>query len=317
MIVDILKLVRTPNLVFLAILLWCMEKWVASPVLRQVGFPEVLPWWILLMIIVAVVLIAAGGYAINDYFDVKIDRINRPDNLIITNTLTKEQGMLIFQITTGLGVVCGLCVAWLLKSLSLGTIFLLTPGLLWFYSASYKRMLIVGNIIVALIAAITPIVIAMANVAWLQLYYARVIPYLSLSHDLYCWLGGFALFAFICTLIREIIKDMQDQVGDRELECHTLVICWGELVTKIIVTILIILTMGLLCYFQWNILPFPTQWSSPSVRYLVLGILTPLVGVGVLIWAAKIPSDYRSAQGLMKFIMFVGTLFSYVIYRLL
>lgn len=314
---SISRLLRWQNLLFIAILLWCMEKWVASAVLRHIGFPEVLPWWVLLLIIVSTILIAAGGYVINDYFDVKIDRINRPESLVITNTITKETAMRLFQILTLVGVLCGLSVAWLLKDWTLATIFLFVPGLLWFYSASYKRMLIVGNLIVAISAALPPITIALANVAWLNMHYAIVMPYLPLQHDLFCWLGGFALFAFLCTITREIAKDLQDQNGDRELECHTIPICWGDMATKIILTILSIGILFLLYHCGWHLLPFPTSWQSPSVRYIVLGLFLPIIGFMALVWSGKIPSDYRSAQLLMKWTMFIGTLFSYVIFRLL
>ena len=67
---DIFRLVRWSNLLFLAALVWLMEKWVAVPILNAAAFGEQLPWYILLLLIVATVLIAAGGYVINDYFDV-------------------------------------------------------------------------------------------------------------------------------------------------------------------------------------------------------------------------------------------------------
>lgn len=317
-VADIFKLLRWQNLIFLCILMWCMEKWVAVPVLGHIGFPEVLPWWLLLLLTLGVVLIAAGGYVINDYFDVKIDRINRPDRLIITNTVDKDRAMRLFQILTVAGLLCGLWAAYQVRSLSLAIVFLLVPGLLWFYSASYKRMFLVGNLIIALAAGLTPLTIALANVAWLTRHYAMVMPYMPLSHDLYCWLGGFSAFAFLCTLIREITKDLQDQEGDRELECHTLPICLGDVPTKIILTCLVLGTMALLCWCQWGgMLPFPTNWASPSVRYLIFGLLTSLTGYLALIWSAKIPSDYRSSQQQMKFVMFIGTLYSYIIASIL
>ena len=87
---DILRLVRWSNLLFLAALVWVMEKWVATPVLDKAAFGEQLPWFITLLIMLAIVLIAAGGYVINDYFDVKIDRINRPESVIVTRTIRKS-----------------------------------------------------------------------------------------------------------------------------------------------------------------------------------------------------------------------------------
>lgn len=314
---DILRLIRCTNLIFITILLWVMEKWVAVPLLEAQYYNEQLPWWMLLLLIVATVCIAAGGYVVNDYFDVKIDRINRPDQLIVTNTVSKTAALRLGWILSGIGMLVGIAAAWCVRSWSLGIIFLLVPGLLWFYSSSYKRRFLLGNLVVALVSGLAPMVIAFANVGILRKLYPLLLPYTTLQHDLYAWLGGFALFAFLCTLIREIIKDMQDQMGDRELECHTLPIRLGDKWTKIIVTALILLTMSAIVYVWYALLPFPHIWGSLSTRYMVFGLQVPLACEIWLLWAAKIPSDYRSAQLLMKFIMFIGMLFSFVIMRTL
>ncbi len=307
---DIMRLVRWSNLLFLAALIWLMEKWVAVPILNKLAFGEQLPWYVLLLILLATVFIAAGGYVINDYFDVKIDRINRPDEVIVTRTITKPAAMRLSLWLSGIGIVCGLMAAILLRSLTLGILFVIVPGLLWFYSSSYKRLFMIGNLIIALLAGLTPMLVAMANVAQLKLLYAAILPYTPLEHDLYAWIGGFALFAFLLTWIREIVKDMQDQMGDRELECHSMPVVWGETWTKIFVTGLIVFTLAVIGHLWYRILPFPIGWDSLSTRYIVLGIVTPLLGVLGLLWAAKIPSDYKNCQQLVKFTMLLGMLYS-------
>ena len=311
---DIMRLVRWSNLLFLAALVWVMEKWVAVPVLNKV-FGEQLPWYMLLLIMLAVVFIAAGGYVINDYFDVKIDRINRPDEVVVTRTISKPAAMKLSIVLSGIGIVCGLVVAGMLRSLTIGILFILIPGLLWFYSSSYKRLFMVGNLIIALLAGITPLMIAMANVAVLELRYGTILPYTTLPHDLYAWIGGFALFAFMLTWIREIIKDMQDQMGDRELECHSMPVVWGDKWTKVFVTGLIVLTLAIIGHLWFHILPFPIGWSSLSTRYIILGIVIPLIAALWLLWAAKIPSDYKTCQQVIKFTMLIGMLYSFVIVR--
>ena len=305
-----MRLVRWSNVLFLAALIWLMDKWVAVPVLNHAAFGEQLPWYILLLIMVATMLIGAGGYVINDYFDVKIDRINRPDELVVTRSISKPSAMLLSLSLSGIGIVCGIVAASLLHSLTLGILFVLVPGLLWFYSSSYKRLLMIGNITIALLAGLTPLIVAFANVAILQLKFGDILPYTTLEHDLYAWLGGFALFAFLLTWIREIIKDMQDQEGDREYECHTMPIVWGETSTKVFVTGLILLTFAIIGHIWYHWLPFPTGWSSLNTRYITLGIVTPLLGVLGLLWAAKIPSDYKTCQQLVKFTMLLGMLYS-------
>lgn len=307
---DIMRLVRWSNLLFLAALVWVMEKWVAVPILNKAAFGEQVPWYILLLVILATVLIAAGGYVINDYFDVKIDRINRPDELIVTRTISKPAAMRLSITLSAAGIVCGLVIAILLRSWTLGILFIIIPGLLWFYSSSYKRLFMVGNLIIALLAGITPMLVAMTNVAQLQLRFAPILPYTTLTHDLYAWLGGFALFAFLLTWMREIVKDMQDQMGDRELECHSMPVVWGDIWTKVFVTMLILITLAVIGHLWYHVLPFPIGWNSLSTRYIVLGIITPLLGALGLLWAAKIPSDYKNCQLLIKFTMFIGMLYS-------
>ena len=312
---DIMRLVRWSNLLFLAALIWLMEKWVATPILVKAAFGEQIPGYMLLLIILATVLIAAGGYVINDYFDVKIDRINRPDEVIVTRSVSKPAAMRLSMTLSGIGIACGITVAILLRSLTIGILFVLIPGLLWFYSSSYKRLFMIGNLIIALLAAVTPMVVALTNVAILQLRYETILPYTTLPHDLYAWLGGFALFAFLLTWIREIIKDLQDQMGDRELECHSMPVVWGETGTKAFVTALIVITLAIIGHLWWHILPFPTAWTSLSTRYIALGIVTPLLCSIWLLWAAKIPSDYKTCQQVVKFTMLIGMLYSICIVR--
>lgn len=319
---DYLTLVRWQNLLMTGIVLYVMEKWVATPILRAAYFGEQLPWWVLMLLIAATMLIAAGGYVINDYFDVKIDAINRPDKLIVTRGVSKQQAMRLFQVLTAAGILCGLIVAGVLRSWIIALVFIFVPGLLWFYSASYKRQLIVGNMIVALVAALCPLLIAFSNVAQLRLRYANVngidvLGLTTLPHDIYLWIGGFAAFAFIGTYIREVIKDLQDQMGDRELECHTLPIVCGEQPTKIIVTALILLMTAAIVWLAWWVIPFPGGWSSLHGKYVILGMLIPIVCELWLLWNARISSDYQVAQSVMKFILLMGVLYSFVINRML
>ena len=310
-----MRLIRWSNVLFVAALIWVMEKWVAVPILDAVAFGEQLPWFVLVLLMAGTALIAAGGYVINDYFDVKIDRINRPDEVVVTRSVSKPTAMRLSLCLSGVGIACGIAVAALLRSVTIGIIFIAVPGLLWFYSSSYKRLFMLGNIVIALLAAMTPLLVALSNVAVLEMRYGIIMPYISLEHDLYIWLGGFAVFAFLLTWIREIIKDLQDQMGDRELECHSMPVVWGETWTKIFVTVLIAGTLALIGHIWYHLLPFDISWTSMSTRYIALGIVTPLLCSIWLLWAAKIPSDYKSCQQVIKFAMFIGMLYSICIVR--
>lgn len=305
------KLMRVGNLAFIAILLYAMESWVAVPLLRD---QSVMPWWVLSLLILSVVCVAAGGYVINDYFDVKIDRINRPDDLIVTHIISRDGAMRLFQILTLVGVGCGAAVSWWAHSWNLLFIYIVIPGLLWFYSASYKRMFLLGNIIVAFVSAIVPLLVAIANADHLLYLSGTRGHFTPVIGDLYVWLSGFAAFAFLITLPREMVKDIEDIEGDREYECRTIPIVLGIKTTKIIVTVLLSIAVILVNYIVFSILPLPHNFYALSTRFAIFGIGIPAVSAIFLLWAAKTTLEYHRVQLIIKFVMFIGTMFSYVIY---
>ena len=308
-----LQLLRVGNLTFVAILLYVMEKWVATPLLQLEQFGELMPWWILTLLIGSVVGIAAGGYVINDYFDVKIDRINRPDNLVVTRIISRDAAMNLFYGLTAVGVIAGTVVAWWAHSWTLLFTYVVIPGLLWFYSASYKRMFLVGNLVVAFASAIVPLLVAIANADYLHHLYQNALAYSPIVGELYVWTGGFAAFAFLLTWVREIVKDIEDIEGDREMECRTLPIVWGDKVAKIIATILLVVIATLIVYILFAVLPFSHEWKSLPTRYVVFGLIVPILCSIVLLWAANSRTEYHRVQTIIKFAMFMGMLFSYVI----
>ena len=308
-----LQLLRVGNLTFVAILLYVMEKWVATPLLQLEQFGELMPWWILTLLIVSVVGIAAGGYVINDYFDVKIDRINRPDNLVVTRIISRDAAMNLFYGFTAVGVIAGTVVAWWAHSWTLLFTYVVIPGLLWFYSASYKRMFLVGNLVVAFASAIVPLLVAIANADYLHHLYQNALAYSPIVGELYVWTGGFAAFAFLLTWVREIVKDIEDIEGDREMECRTLPIVWGDKVAKIIATILLVVIATLIVYILFAVLPFSHEWKSLPTRYVVFGLIVPILCSIILLWAANNRTEYHRVQTIIKFAMFMGMLFSYVI----
>ena len=308
-----LQLLRVGNLTFVAILLYVMEKWVATPLLQLEQFGELMPWWILTLLIGSVVGIAAGGYVINDYFDVKIDRINRPDNLVVTRIISRDAAMNLFYGLTAVGVIAGTVVAWWAHSWTLLFTYIVIPGLLWFYSASYKRMFLIGNLVVAFASAIVPLLVAIANADYLHHLYQNALAYSPIVGELYVWTGGFAAFAFLLTWVREIVKDIEDIEGDREMECRTLPIVWGDKVAKMIATLLLVAIATLIVYILFAVLPFSHEWKSLPTRYVVFGLIVPILCSIILLWAANNRTEYHRVQTIIKFAMFMGMLFSYVI----
>jgi len=306
------RLIRIQNLFFIALIQYLMSKVVLLPILQAYGF-ESTNENMLILLILASVFIAAAGYMLNDYFDVKIDVINKPERQIVGKNFSRHSVMLMHQILTGIGVLCGLLLAYFARSMTLAFIFIVVPGLLWFYSASYKRQFLIGNLVVAFVAALSILIVGISQLAFLSKTYGDLIYQTPIPGEIYGWIGCFAIFAFITTLIREIIKDIQDEKGDREMECRTIVIKLGVKNTKLILYFLILLTISLLLLFNHFFINFE---GTLSVRYILFGLVLPLIILGYFIFTAKNSVDYKNASNLSKVIMLIGVLYSFIFYFL-
>ena len=157
------------------------------------------------------VFIAAAGYIINDYYDVKIDYINKPDRVIVGKVLKRRIVMVAHTIFNFLGISIGL---FLMPKL--GLINFLSAFWLWLYSNQLKRLPFIGNLSIAFLTGLSICVVA--------IYYQK--------NELLVY--TYALFAFSLTLVREMIKDMEDLKGDATFGCKTLPIIWGIRRTKIV-----------------------------------------------------------------------------------
>lgn len=309
-----LKLIRVQNLLFLIFIQYSIQQFVIAPLLRTYAVDVSGNSVYLFLLITATTLIAAGGYVLNDYFDVKIDALNKPGKLIIGKLLTRQFALVLYQVLSAAGIFGGLILSYMLKSYTLAFIFIVTPGLLWFYSASYKRQFMTGNIVVAMVAGLAILIIPITQTAILEQSYGLLIYNTSIPKQLYLSAAGFAVFSFLLTWIREIIKDMEDEYGDRELECRTMPIVWGISKTRVFTILLSVLTIGLLLFINFNYISFP---GTLTLRYLIFGIIIPLIIMMILLIRAKEKHDFSNISGLCKFIMLVGTLYAPVFYFLL
>lgn len=310
-----LTLIRWHNLLFLAVTLCLMQRAVIDPILFSYGLPAACSWSQLLLLIGGVVSIAAGGFAINDYFDVKIDAINKPEKLLVGRIVDRRYAIVVHQCCTVVGVLMGFGIAYWIRSWSVAILFLIIPGLLWFYSASYKRQFVIGNVIIAFNAALFILLLALANGKMLQNSYGSLLYETTLLYALYGWIGFFAGFAFLSTLIREITKDIEDEEGDRELECHTLPIIWGVKKTKVAICILIALMIAAVTVLYLTQLPAEIKEATQlTFKYLLSAIVAPLLILMIYVARAKSRVDFRVAALLCKIVLGVGMLYSIVLY---
>jgi 4-hydroxybenzoate polyprenyltransferase len=180
----------------------------------------------LFLLSASTILIAAGGYVINDYYDIKIDYINRPQKVVVGKLIKRRIALTTHIVFSFFGIVIGVFV-----NLYVGAVNLVAVFLLWFYSNHLKRLPFVGNLIIALLTATS----------------LMVIMILYPTNHLLVFI--YAIFSFFINLIREIIKDIEDWKGDQVFGCKTLPVIWGIRKTKrlifFILAIFIISVIGL------------------------------------------------------------------------
>ncbi len=158
------RLIRYPNLLIIIVTMLSIRYGIVYPFLKLYGFDFVLSNLDFALLVLSTVFIAAGGYAINDYFDVRIDMENKPKEVLVGNKITRRMTMAIHNILSILGVLLGVFVSYRVGKLSFSFIFVLISGALWFYSTIYKRRLLVGNFLIALLTGIVPLMILLFDV---------------------------------------------------------------------------------------------------------------------------------------------------------
>jgi len=305
-----LKLIRIENIIMVVLTQFLMSYAVITPILIHNGMESATSHFAAFLVILATALITMGGYVINDYFDTRIDEINKPHKVLIGKAISRHKAMSLHQLLTIAGVLCGLYVAYQTRSLTIALIFIMVPGLLWFYSSSYKRQFFIGNVIVAFVTAFVPIIIAFVEVAYLKPLYGEALERSGVIADIYMWVGFFAIFAFALTLLREMVKDLQDEEGDRELECRTVPIVLGDKWAKVFISILTgLLLMGI---FFLIVRQLTFAHTLVLKNFLLYAVCAPLVFFIFMLFRSKSSKDYAMTQQVLKLIMLIGVLFSLV-----
>ena len=265
------------------------------------------PWYDFVLLVAATVFITAGGYVINDYFDIKTDLINK-GKVIVGTKIPRRKAMMWHSVFNIAGVAAGFYISYKAGYIWLGSLFLVVSGLLYFYSASYKRQFLIGNIIVALLTATVPMLVVFYE--WPALYKYYTLNAIRLPHINFImyWVGGFALFAFLTNLIREIIKDIEDFEGDIAYGRNTVPVILGVLSTKIVSIFLISVTI-LLLFLTWHYFVNDTI----TFIYLTAVVVLPLIYAIYMLIISKEKKQLHSASRIMKIVMLTGVLYSVVV----
>lgn len=304
-----LKLIRWPNLLIILLTMLLIRYGVIFPFLKIYGFEFQLSLLNFGILVFATILIAAGGYVINDYFDRKIDMTNKPDEVVVGTHIERRKVMSLHNTLTVLGLALGFYLSYYLGYGSFAFIFVIISGALWFYSTLYKRQLLVGNILIAVLTAAVPMLVVLYDVPLiLQEYQANFINQPVLHEEIKYMMYAvtmFAGFAFLTTFIREVIKDIQDMEGDIEALRNTVPIMWGTNVAKVISIVFIIITILSLLLIYYIFL----QGHLLSLLYLLIALVAPLASLIIFLIKAKSPKDFKFCSQYLKVIMVLGLLF--------
>ena len=269
-VVSFARLTRVWNLIIIALAQYLTAGFLIN--FKTVLDPK------LFILSLSTVMIAAGGYVINDYYDIKIDLINKPQRVVIGKSITRRYAILFHTLLSFFGVLLGFLLSWKIAAVNFVSV-----TVLWWYSNSLKRQPFIGNFVVALLTGIA---------IWLvdSLY--------KTGHML---IISYASFAFFITLIREIIKDMEDMKGDQTFGCQTLPIVWGMRRTKSLI-------YGILALFLTTIILINYYFENLPLHYFLLFLFIPMLWFLIRLIGADTKKDFSWLSGFCKIILLLGIL---------
>tara|TARA_R110002049_G_scaffold85790_5_gene218160 strand:+ start:1306 stop:2322 length:1017 start_codon:yes stop_codon:yes gene_type:complete len=322
------RLIRLPNLLIIALTQYAVRFGLMFPLLGGSGFELAMSEQNFFLLVLATVMIAAAGYIINDYFDTKIDRVNKPKRVIVGKLIKRRVAMGAHIVISAIAIFISIYIAWYINHLWLSLIQIGSVMALWYYSINFKRRMLVGNVIIALLTALVPVSAGLYEFVELKNHiFEEIQNYAVVNSDenpIYAavffkdvltniglWIIGYAIFAFLLTMVREIIKDIEDYEGDLAEGCKTLPIVMGKNKANHTTIIIAVITFLLLLFVQY------TQLMSSqivSVLYFSVFLQFPLIMLIVKLISAKKKNDYAWASRLTKLIMLFGILYTSVIY---
>ena len=297
------KLVRWPNLIITALMM-CLVYHNLVGMDSTIGFT---------LLVISMVLIQAGGYVINDIFDKDIDEINKPDKIIVGRIFTEKQCNFFYWTLTIIGLACALAATLLMNGGKFITVFgcmILLACILYSYSKTYKKSLVVGNLIVSLSVAFAVFVPWLFVMLYLSKENLLIDNYNVMMQISLHLVMIYTAFAFLMTLIREIVKDMQDVEGDGRQHCRTIPIVWGMTAAQIIVIALCCVTVANI----WNAADYFSELGFRITHYMLYasGVLVFFVigNNGILLTdkSLRLERQFHLQSMFLKTSMLIGVL---------
>lgn len=305
------RLIRSVNLLFIVFTQCLFQYAIIIPSLALAHKAPILSTQLFLILMLASVFIAAGGYVINDYFDLNIDRVNKPEKLIIEKYIRRRWAIFwhLFLSLLGIGLTEYVGIQ-LGEPYFLGLLNTICVILLWVYSTTFKKKLLTGNLIISLLTAWVVLILF-----WIELEHtwegAATTAYLTAVSRIFKFSVLYGGYAFILSLIREIVKDIEDRVGDMKYGCRTMPIVWGLPTTKIFMLTLLALLILSLLILQFYVVVYEWWWS---IGYSIICIIIPLAILFKKIQVAQEKEDFSRVSQYIKWIMLSGILSMIFIY---
>lgn len=306
--INFLRLIRYKNLLIIVLTQYLMRWSIIKPILDVYEFKLQFSELHFFFLVMATVFITAAGYVINDYFDTKTDLVNRPDTVILGKGLNRRWAILLHILFNTIGIGLGAYISIYIGMPILTLVFIFITGILWFYSTTYKRQLLIGNIIVALLTALVPLMVILFEIPLLNKEYGLLMKEMFSDFTLIImWVSAFSFFAFLLTMIREIIKDIEDFEGDSVYGRKTMPIVLGVVNSKIVVITFILTALFSLLYLNFRFLN-----DLITLVYFVVFLIFPLLVLIYRVIVAENKKDYHRASFLSKIIMLAGICYALV-----
>ena len=261
-------------------------------------------WIDFILLVFSTCLIAAGGNIINDYFDVKADRINKPEKLIITKHIKRRWAIVSHWSFNGIAFLIGIYLSIKYNSLSFVFVHLISINLLWFYSMYFKRKVLIGNVMIAFLTALVPIL------ALLFMIYSPNDSNQLADPSAFGWIMDydFALiqfitfFAFVQNLAREILKDIQDIEGDKLIYVKSLPMVIGIKKTMVITFLLLSFLPIFLLFLFFSQEYFTSSFLFNNWTFLMAGAINLIILILIVLGKG----NFKFYDRLIKISMLLG-----------
>jgi 4-hydroxybenzoate polyprenyltransferase len=297
-----IKMIRLPNLFFIVLTQLLFHTAILDTILLPLGTRPSIDGLNFILLVVSSVLIAAAGYIINDYFDINIDQINKPTANVVDKIVSRRWAMAWHFVLSGVGILLSAWVAWRTGFwyILLGNFMCVV--LLFGYSVSLKRKLLFGNILISLLTAWVILVIGLAEFTSPVFTSSKIVEASGKIIRISLLYAG---FAFISSLIREAIKDIEDMQGDEKYGCRTMPIVWGVNSAKVYIAVWLVVILALLIILQVYVARFEWWWA---MAYSIVFIIGPFVMIFLQLYKAKDQKDYHRLSNWTKLVMLTGIL---------